>query len=108
MVKTIMGTTGLNITGTGCTGTYGPTVTGSIRWNGATQKMEVMDGLNWCSVPDDNVILSFSPEVAELLGWVARKKAEEKELDVLCENHPEIADLKQKLEIYKRLVKENI
>jgi hypothetical protein len=80
-------------------------VTGSIRWNGSMQRMEVMDGLNWLPIYNGTATIDLTPEIQELVNWAKKKRIEEGLLNELCKQHPGLQDAKEKFEIMLALTK---
>lgn len=105
MIKSLAGMNGISVTNNL---SYSPSVTGSMRWNSQSQCMEVMDGMSWQQINMEYATISLDDDTKTLIEWVRKKKMEEETLATLCELHPEIKDLTDRIEIFKRLVKENI
>jgi len=84
--------------------------TGILRWNGGTQKVEVMEpGSNsaWTPIPDSMTNINLDPHTQEVLMWASKKMNDEKRLEYLCEKHPGLKDLHEKFEIMLALVRKH-
>lgn len=77
---------------------------GMVRYNTNSQQFEVFDGNNW-QVFYQDINLRFSGYMEDLLQWAEKKRREEQELDQLCANYPNLAEVRQEFEILHRLVK---
>jgi hypothetical protein len=82
-----------------------PSVTGDVRWNGSTKKLEVSCGNDWLPI-DNTVQLSYNHDVFSLLEWVKMKKTQEEKIAKYADQYPAIKDAKEKLDILVALVKE--
>ena len=68
------------------------TLVGQVRYNGASQTMEVYDGMTWLSMPGAFPTVGLAPHVQEVVEWAQRKMAEEYRLQNLAAQHPTLAD----------------
>lgn len=95
-----------NITGGGkymaVTGTAGSTYinnyngasgVGMMKYNTATQNIEIYDGTNWIQMQSGYATVSMTPEAESLLDWAKQKRNEEMERERLAEISPAIKDL---------------
>ena len=64
---------------------------GIIRINGNV--METFDGTRWMIMNTSYATVMLKPEYSVILEWAAKKMQKEKEIQVLAEQHPAIADL---------------
>lgn len=77
-------------------------MTGLVRYVG--NRLEVYDGSSWQQIGGGSASVSLTGEAIEILDWAKKKKAEEKKLEELAEQHPGIKDLKEKLDLMVKLV----
>lgn len=78
---------------------------GIVRYNTQSQQLEVFDGQNWTQYYQD-INLVLSQQIEYLLQWVDTKRAEDRELDRLCKEYPNLAEARQEFEILRRLVRD--
>lgn len=74
------------------------TLVGQVRYNGATQNMEVYDGMTWLSLPSAYPCIELSGEVQTILNWAKSKMAEELRLKQLASRHPSLQDALDQLQ----------
>ena len=107
MIKTINTGTGLTINN-GYTNwptfynnatSSGNTLIGQVRYNGASQNMEVYDGSSWLMISAAFPMLSLAPHVQAVVEWAQKKMAEESRLRELAARNPSLRDA---LEAVKR------
>ena len=79
--------------------------TGVTRWNSVSQGLDVMAGDSWIPLPSQSIIIGLDKRTTDLLQWVEKKIAEEKEISDLCATHPGLKDSKEKYDIMLALVK---
>ena len=68
------------------------TLVGQLRYNGASQNMEVYDGSNWLVMSAAFPTLSLAPHVQAVVEWAQKKMAEETQRKELAMKHPIVAD----------------
>jgi hypothetical protein len=61
---------------------------GNVRYNTATQNMEVYDGNNWMMLNTGFATVELTPETEALLEWSRRKRADEERMKELAKQHP--------------------
>ncbi len=87
-----------------------PSVTGQVRWNGATRCFEVCDNSSysggWMRI-DNTVQLSSDPQIQPVLEWAKKKMEEEKKLDKLMSEYPSLKAAKDQLELVYKLVQQD-
>lgn len=106
MIKSINAGTGITVTGasTNWPSFYNNstssdnTLVGQMRYNGATQNMEVYDGMSWLSLPSAYPFIELSGEVQTILNWAKAKMVEESRLKQLASRHPSLQDALDQLE----------
>jgi len=84
---------------------------GNMRFNTSNQTMEVYDGVTWQILKMGESTVSLTQDAVEALDWAKQKRAEERKLKELAEQHPAVADAldaveqaKTKLKIITELV----
>ena len=75
------------------------TLVGQVRYNGASQNMEVYDGSSWLMISAAFPMLSLAPHVQAVVEWAQKKMAEESRLQELAARNPSLRDA---LEAVKR------
>lgn len=70
----------------------GNTLVGQLRYNGASQTMEVYNGASWLTMASSYPTVELAPEVQTVLNWARTKMAEEQRMRELAEKHPTVAD----------------
>ena len=80
---------------------------GMVRYNSATQSLEVYDGVSWY-VLNQSMTMTLAPELESVVAWAKKKQAEEAELETLCQEHPGLQEAYERLEIMKQLVKKEM
>ena len=68
------------------------TLVGQLRYNGASQNMEVYDGNTWLTMSSGYPTIELSGEVQAVLNWARTKMAEEYRIKELAAKHPTVAD----------------
>jgi len=84
---------------------------GNIRFNTATQSLEVYDGQMWKPMEMGMATVSLTQDAVDAIGWVNLKRHEEMKIKALAERHPAVADqlaavqeAEEKLRMITRLV----
>lgn len=80
---------------------------GNMRFNTATQNIEIYDGNNWTQLAIAHATVGLDQEAVELLDWAREKRRQEQRLAELAQQHPGIQDLQQKLDIMVALVSQD-
>ena len=65
---------------------------GTLRFNTSNQTREVYDGQMWQSLKLGESTVSLTQDAVEALDWAKQKRAEERKLKELAEQHPAVAD----------------
>ena len=78
---------------------------GQMRYNTATQQMEVYDGMNWVNI-SQNVSVGISQEAEEAIRWVGHKRREEEELNAKMEKYPALKHAYEQFKMIEALVYE--
>ncbi len=78
---------------------------GQMRYNTATQQMEVYDGMNWINI-SQNASVGLSQEAEEVLRWAGYKMREEDELKAKMEKYPALKHAYEQYKIVEALVYE--
>ena len=107
MIKTINGGTGITVSSASNawpsfynnSTSSNNTLVGQVRYNGATQNMEVYDGMSWLILPSAYPCIELSSEVQTILNWAKAKMVEEARLQQLAQNN---ATLKDALDVLRR------
>lgn len=78
---------------------------GEVRYNTATQQMEVYDGTIWISITQTATVGLTMP-AEEAIRWAQTKMAEEADLKERIEKHPGLKDAYEKFQVMDILTKE--
>ena len=100
----------LDVSGGSSPGVYvSPNSVGSghLRWNSNANEIEVNDGVTWRTLGSNSTFIGLSSDAQDAIAWALHKMQQEKKIDQLCEQHPGIADLKQKLDLMIKLVQDH-
>ena len=88
---------------------------GNVRYNTASQIMEVYDGNIWIQLNSGSASVGLSSEAESLLDWARQKRDEEMALNALAATNPTIADLVEqkktldhKIKMVQILVKDEV
>ena len=65
---------------------------GNMRFNTSNQTMEVYDGVTWQILKMGESTVSLTQDAVEALDWAKQKRAEERKLKELAEQHPAVSD----------------
>jgi len=85
----------------------GPYHIGSLRWNGMSGQMEVMDQTgSWQAIRISESLPGMPPDTLELLDWARTEKARKDKLKALREKHPVLDQAFAKAEVIEALVTE--
>jgi len=79
---------------------------GNVRFNTASQQLEVYDGNCWMMLNMPSASVGLTNEAEVLLDWAREKKNEELELRSRMEKHPGLKDAYERFEIMKALTLE--
>lgn len=89
----------------------GNSLIGQVRYNGASQNLEVFDGNTWIMMSGSYPTVELAPHVQAVVNWAQIKMAEEAKIQELAAKHPTVADAleavkkaKEQLTIVTRLV----
>jgi hypothetical protein len=80
---------------------------GNLRFNTASQSMEIWDGTVWIQMVTSHAMVGLDADAIELLDWAKAKRQEELRIKELAKQHPGIQDLQQKLDIMIALVNQD-
>ena len=83
----------------------GQTMVGQLRFNPATQSLEVYDGNTWQQLQSSFSSIGLTWDAEQAIEWAIKKKQEELELAELCKQHPAVAEAYERLQIIKALTK---
>ena len=78
---------------------------GEVRYNTATQQMEVYDGTIWISITQTATV-GLSSDAEEAIRWAREKMVEEVDLKERMEQHPGLKDAYEKFQMMDILTKE--
>jgi hypothetical protein len=81
------------------------TATGVVRWNGNSQRLEVMDRDMWIPMYGGVATIAPGPTLNRVISWASVKMEEEEQLKVLMDKHPGLKDTKEKFDIMLALVR---
>ena len=81
------------------------TLVGQVRYNGASQNMEVYDGLAWLSMNSSYPSIDLAPHVQAVVAWAQAKMAEETRLENLAKENPTLRDALDALQRAQEQVK---
>lgn len=85
----------------------GPYHIGSMRWNGNTRQMEVMDQYgNWTSLYLSESNPPLPPDIAELLDWARKEIRRQQEMRALRDKYPTLDQALTHAEVITALVTE--
>ena len=88
-----------------------PSITGQVRWNGATKCFEVCDNNNssynggWIRI-DNTVQLTSDSQIQSVIEWAKKKMIEDEKIEKLAKEYPAVKDAKEKLDIIIKLVQD--
>lgn len=75
---------------------------GMVRWNNVSAQLEVWDGSTWMRLPSQHIELDST--VQDLLVWARNKIQEERKIEQMLQEHPELKELKDKYEMMRVLL----
>lgn len=78
---------------------------GVVRYNSETQCLEAYDGSTWVNLCSQTVV-DLAPPVQEILRWAEKKRQEDQEIERLCAQYPNLAEVRREFEILRRLVQD--
>jgi len=79
---------------------------GNVRFNTASQRLEVYDGNNWMMLNMPSASVGLTNEAEALLDWARERRDEDLELRSRMEKHPGLQEAYERLEIMKALTLE--
>lgn len=68
------------------------TLVGQVRYNGASQNMEIYDGNSWLTLTSVYPTVNLSQDVQNVIAWAKHKMVEEARIKELAAKHPAVAD----------------
>lgn len=80
---------------------------GMLRWNSATSRMEVNDGVGWRPIPAGDSSIELGPKAKEIFAWAEEKMAQEQKLEEMMEQYPALRKAKENFDTVLNLVKDN-
>ena len=88
-------------------GQNGPYRSGAVYWDGSAQKFKVMDANGGSEdFYGATVTIDAGQQFRDIQSWVIKKQAEERELEKLCKEYPNLEEARKEFEMLKQLVKE--
>ena len=88
-------------------GNSGPYSSGAVYWDGNAQKFKVIDASGGAQdMYGASVNIELNAQFHEIQSWVLKKQAEERELEKLCKEYPNLAEAKKEFDMLYKLVKE--
>lgn len=79
---------------------------GNMRYNTASQNLEIWDGNNWVLLSTTYATVDISAKTKQILEWCEKKMQEEIVLENLAEKYPAIKDLQDQLAATVKLCQE--
>lgn len=70
---------------------------GNMRYNTTTQNIEIYDGHGWVLLNTGFMSIGLTGDAEETLDWARKKMREEKEIEILAQTNPTIADLQRQI-----------
>ena len=80
-----------------------PPVVGAVKFDSASQNLQVWDGYNWLNMYTSHATVGLSANAESAIQWAQRKQLEEQELEKLIERSPALRDAYEKFQIVKQL-----
>lgn len=88
-------------------GTSGPYRSGAVYWDGNNQKFKVVDPNGGTEdFYGATATIEAGSLFQEMRTWYLKKVAEERELEQLCKEYPNLAEARKEFEMLKQLVKD--
>ena len=84
-------------------GGISPAVTGSVRYHGRYNRLEVMDNDTWREIATPTTTVSLTPELQGVIKWAKDKMTREQEEATLCDRHPGLRELRDQYNTLKIL-----
>lgn len=104
MIKTIA-SADLEVT---ISGQPGPYHSGHVMWDGNQQKFKVMDGQgNAQDMYGAQAFITMGNDWKVIKAWVSKKQSEEREIEALCQQYPNLAEAKREFDMIYKLVKDH-
>jgi hypothetical protein len=89
-------------------GQSGPYHSGHVMWDGNAQRFKVMDNHGQSQdMYSNSVTIQAGYRLKEVVRWAEQKMFEEKQLQALCKEYPNLADAKQEFDVIYNIVKEH-
>ena len=79
---------------------------GIVRWNGSTNSFEIDCGTYTTQLTAPAITVTMNTAMADAVRWAERRMREEEKFLKIIEQHPEIKDMKDKLDLAIALVKD--
>lgn len=100
MIKGLQGSYGVTVTSGNTSLQYVGTnpsnpMQGMVRVSG--NDLQVFDGSGWQNIVSSYATVELDYETRDLLNWIRKKQAEEKEIESLAEDHPAVRIAKENL-----------
>lgn len=111
MIKTLTGSRGIVVQGGNSSYPYvnmNNASAGMVRYNGNNQNFEVYDGSGWMMLSGNYSSVELDDDTQSILAWAKARRAQEQQLEKLCQEHAGIRDLKEKLDIMVALVTKDL
>lgn len=84
-----------------------PYRSGAVYWDHTAQQYKVVDSQgNSEHIMGQSISLDIGTKLKDMLYWWEQKAREEKEIDALCKEYPNLAEARREFEIIKALVKD--
>lgn len=80
---------------------------GNMRYNTASQNMEVFDGNNWIQINMGYASVGLTGEAESLLDWARQKRHEEQQLNEMIEKYPGLKKAKENFDLILNIVKDD-
>lgn len=88
-------------------GSGGPYRSGAVYWDGNNQKFKVVDPNGGTEdFYGSTATIEAGPLYRDMQLWVMKKQEEERELEKLCREYPNLAEARKEFEMLRQLVKD--
>ncbi len=88
-------------------GNSGPYSSGAVYWDGNAQKFKVIDSAGGSQdMYGASASIELGSQFKEIQAWVLKKQAEERELERLCKEYPNLSEAKKEFDTIYKLVKD--
>lgn len=78
---------------------------GLVRYNTDSGCLEAYNGSIWIEL-NTHITVDLNHHVRELLEWLVQHRQEQRELDRLCQEYPNLAEARREFEVLHRLVQD--